>query len=217
MDSRLKDIKVCIWDFDRTLYPPNEALYKEVRNAEIQTIIDYRRWSRDLAETEFNKLYLKKFPGATETVAAICNISTKEAAVYGEQYINRAKYLQKDEQLVQLFHALHQYRHFMLVNGTKEVTAQSLIILGLSPHIFEEIVTSELVGANKPSDKGYLYILEKTRLPPAQHLMIGDREMVDLKTAKKLGMKTCLVWATEGTIADWVVPTVYDLVELLSP
>lgn len=215
--AKIKDIKVCIWDFDRTLYPPNKALYEEVRNAEIQTIIDYKKWSRSKAETEFYKLYLKQFSGATETVAVICGISTREAAFYGERYIDRAKYLKRDEKLIQLFNYLNKYRHFMLVNGIKEVTERSLIILGLSPALFEDIVTSEKVGENKPSQKGYRYILEKTGLKPFAHLMIGDRVHVDLSTARKLGMRTCLVWSTEkNETSDFTLPDVYSLTGILS-
>jgi FMN phosphatase YigB (HAD superfamily) len=58
--------------------------------------------------------------------------------------------------------------------------------------------------------------MEKTGLPPVAHLMIGDRERVDLVPAKKLGMKTCLVWAAEPSmVADITLPTVYDLSQVL--
>jgi len=79
------------------------------------------------------------------------------------------------------------------------------------------MVTSETVGTTKPHEAGFRYILAKTKLPPAQHLMIGDREAVDIVPAKKLGMKTCLVWSqVQSQIADITLPTVYDLGKVLS-
>jgi len=136
--------------------------------------------------------------------------------VYGERYINRKKYLRKDKKLIKLFTKLHNKTHYMLVNGVQKSTLESLRVLGLSTDQFTEIITSEIVGENKPSQKGFRYILEKTKLPPASHLMIGDRDAVDLAPARALGMRTCLVWLdTSGDHADVTLPTVYDISDVL--
>ena len=79
------------------------------------------------------------------------------------------------------------------------------------------MVTAETVGTVKPHPEGFRYILGKTGLPPEQHLMIGDREAVDLVPAKQLGMHTCLVWSEKkSAVADITLATVYDVVRLLS-
>ena len=58
--------------------------------------------------------------------------------------------------------------------------------------------------------------MKKTGLPPEAHLMIGDRELVDLAPAKNLGMHTCLVWSDKkSTIADATLLTVYDVAAML--
>ncbi|KKW01536.1 MAG: HAD superfamily (Subfamily IA) hydrolase, TIGR02253 [Parcubacteria group bacterium GW2011_GWA1_49_11] len=81
---------------------------------------------------------------------------------------------------------------------------------------FEEMVTAETVGITKPHPEGFRYILRKTGLPAEQHLMIGDREGVDLVPAKALGMKTCLVWAkNSSSIANVSLPTVYGVANLV--
>lgn len=209
------NIKVLIWDFDGTLYPPNAVLAKEMREAEYRIIMDHTHWSREKTTAEFNRLH-RTTPSATETSAILCGITIAQAAREGENYFDRSIHLSRDERLISLFKALHTYTHYLLVNGIQRVTRQSLVVLGLSPDIFTEIVTSEIVGENKPSLKGFQYILQKTGLPPPAHLMIGDRELVDLQPAKKLGMKTCLVWSKEkSSIADVVIPTVYDVARLL--
>lgn len=211
------NVKVLIWDFDGTLYDFSAVpdLKKEIHAGEIQTIIDHKGWSGEKAEAEYGKLK-QKIIGGTATAAKLSNISIAQAVVEGEKYIDRSKYLSKNERLRTLFEKLHSFRHYLLVNGIQKATTQALIALGLSPGIFREIVTSETVGVNKPDPKGFQYILNKTILPPSSHLMIGDREDVDLVPAKKLGMKTCLVWSKEkSSIADVVIPTVYDVDSLL--
>lgn len=215
MNRRFKNVKVLIWDFDGTLYQWIPKLRQEVREAEYRTIMNHTGWSREKTNAEFIKLH-EKTPSATETVARLCGIPTSQAAIEGEQYIDRSKYLHKDIQLIQLFDQLLRFSHYLLVNGIQSVTRESLKLLGIEPGIFSEIVTSEVVGENKPSEKGFRYILEKTKLPPHQHLMIGDREKVDLEPAKKLGIKTCLVWSdTPGRIADVTLSSVYDLAGIL--
>jgi putative hydrolase of the HAD superfamily len=103
-----------------------------------------------------------------------------------------------------------------LGNGSKDQIAIGLSALGLNRNIFKEIVTSELVGVNKPKDGGFKYIMEKSGMDAALHLMVGDRELVDLAPAKALGMKTCLVWSLKPSmVADITLPTVYDLSQVL--
>src|SRR3989344_1338642 len=183
-----KNIKILIWDFDGTLYKPNPDLWHAVREAEYRTIENHTKWPRERTVNEFERLYKKVYPSATETVAQLCDVSTKDAALEMEEYYDRRKFLKRDEQLVALFEKLKQYRHFILANGVRYRLEETLITLGLSINIFSEIVTSEIVGVNKPHDAGFRYILKKTGLPPNEHLMIGDREIVDLVPAKNLGM-----------------------------
>jgi len=209
------DVKIFIWDFDGTLYKPNRDLFHAVREGEYRTIMELTHRTRDAAITEFEKLYKKATPSATQTVAKICGITTTEAALYMEKYYDRRIFLQKDEKLVALFKELKDVTHYILANGVKYRIEETLNILGLSPNIFREIVTSELSGENKPSDKGFKYILEKTKLPPSAHIMIGDREAVDLAPAKTLGMHTCLVWSDiKSAISDVTLPSVYEIPSL---
>ena len=41
----------------------------------------------------------------------------------------------------------------MLVNGSQESVSQGLALINLDKNIFEEIITSEIVGETKPSKK----------------------------------------------------------------
>ena len=71
-------------------------------------------------------------------------------------------------------------------------------------------------GTVKPDPVIFKKIEEYTGLPANQHLMIGDRVEVDLVPAKKLGMKTCLVWSqSDDPSVDVSIGKVYDIVKVL--
>ena len=205
-------VQVLIWDFDGTFYRPNPELFHAVRESEYRTIMEHNSWNREKTVKEFNKYYKKITPSATQTVAHLCSMTTTEAARIMESYFDRREYLQRDEQLIELFTKLKKFRHYILANGTNLRIKETLVSLGLTVRTFQEIVTSEQAGENKPSDKGFRYIMGKTGLPAAAHLMIGDREAVDLIPAKKLGMHTCLVWSeVKSKIADVTFADVYEV------
>ena len=213
---QFKNIKILIWDFDGTLYKPHADLFRSVRESEYRTIMEFRHWDREKTIEEFEKLYKKVTPSATQTVAKICGITTTQAALIMEKHYDRRRFLARDEKLIALFTSLKAYTHYILANGVRHRLGETLAVLGVEKNIFTEIVTSEISGENKPSDKGFKYIIKKTGLPAAAHLMIGDRELVDLAPAKTLGMHTCLVWSdTPSVIADVTLPTVYDVAGLL--
>lgn len=216
MDTRFLNTQVLIWDFDGTLYKPNPTLFAAVREAEYRMIMNHKDWTRDQAVGAFERLYKKVYPSATETVARIVGISTGDAAVDMEQYFDRRDFLSRDERLIELFKKLTGYRHIILANGVIQKHKETLKVLGVPAKTFELFVTSEVVGKTKPHPEGFRYVLNYTKLPPSVHLMIGDRDLVDLAPAKSLGMKTCLVWSeTSGEHADKTIPTVYEIADIL--
>ena len=155
-------------------------------------------------------------PSSTETAARLAKITLREAAIECEQYKDRTKYLVRDDKLPEMFQQLSRFSHFILANGIREKIIPALDVLGISKNTFQDIVTSEVVGVNKPQPEGFLYVMNKTGLPASAHIMIGDREAVDLEPAKKLGMHTALVWSdTESRIAEITLQTVYDVVGVL--
>ena len=207
--KKISAIRVHIWDFDGTFYKPNPELFHAVREAEYRTIMERNTWSHERAVSEF---YKRRTPSATQTVANICGIKITEAAQQMESYFDRRDYVFKDEKLIDMFQRLKNFTHYILANGTRKRLEETLIVLGIPVNTFVEILTSERVGENKPSEKGFRHILSKTGLPAAAHMMIGDREAVDLIPAKALGMHTCLVWSdTKSKIADVTLSSVYEV------
>ena len=221
MDTRFKNVKVLIWDFDKTFYKPNVQLEKDIREAEYRVIRDRMGWDHTKTEEAFAQIYPSTYRSATEAVAHITRLTTAEAAAEMENHFDRTKYLTRDERLITLFQKLTTYEHYILMNGYKPNVVKALDVLGLHPDLFREIVTSEAVGVNKPNHNGFAHILQSTKFDSDQHLMIGDRIAVDLAPAKHLGMKTCWIhWNTaladiDDSVVDICVPTIYDVEQVL--
>lgn len=214
--QKISGVSVCIWDFDGTLYRPTPALTQAIIEADYELIMRHTGWDKAKTVEEFHKIYKVKTPSSTETAAELAGISVQEAAIECELYKDRRPFLSRDQRLIDMFAKLTHYTHYFLVNGIQEKVRESLDVLGVSPDIFREFVTAEVVGVNKPQPDGFRYIMEKTGFPADAHLMIGDRVAVDLVPAKALGMKTCLVWSdVKDSIADVVLPEVYGVVSVL--
>jgi HAD superfamily hydrolase (TIGR01549 family) len=214
--AQFHGVHILIWDFDGTLTPPNAAFNSRIIEADYQVVMAHRGWTHEKTAAEFAKIYNVTTPSSTQTAAKLAGISVKEAAIECEQYKDRTAFLSADPHLQSLFTALSGYTHYMLANGARDKLIEALGVLGIPVSTFAEIITAETVGVTKPDPKGFTYIMQKTGLSPEAHLMIGDREAVDLIPAKALGMHTCLVWSeTNSTVADVTVPTVYDLEPLL--
>ena len=213
----LSSIRVLIWDFDGTLYRAIPAFHEVILRAAYRVIMNHTGWSQEKTLQRFNEVYKVETTSSTETAAKLSGISIREAAIECElTKEDRTKFIQRDDKLIALFHSLSSFTHYMLANGIREKILPALSVLGVSEDTFTEIVTSEVVGVTKPAPDGFLYIMQKTGLPAAAHLMIGDREAVDLAPAKALGMKTCLVWSeTPSTVADITLPNVYDIEKIL--
>ncbi len=213
--EKFSDIQVIIWDVDGTLYHTG-VLSTEVFEAAYKAIEECTGWPREKTVEEFDKVHKKITLSATEAVGILCHITTGDAAKITDKYLDRLRFITRDERLISLFQKLSGFSHYILGNGSKDQIAIGLDALGLDRTIFKEIVTSELVGVNKPKDGGFKYIMEKSGKAASSHLMVGDRELVDLTPAKALGMKTCLVWALKPSIvADITLPTVYDLSQVI--
>ncbi|MEK9143336.1 MAG: HAD family hydrolase [Patescibacteria group bacterium] len=214
--TKLSGIKILIWDFDGTLFKPNENFFAAVREAEFQVLSKHTGWDRNKTEEEFKKVYKVLYPSATQTIGILSGITTAQAAQEMEDLFDRRNFVARDEKLISLFSHLKRYRHIMFGNGIIAKHKETLPVLGIAPETFELYVTSEIVGKTKPSPDGFQYILNYTKLPASAHLMIGDRDLVDLAPAKALGMKTCFVWNdTKSIHADVTLPQIYDLATFL--
>lgn len=79
------------------------------------------------------------------------------------------------------------YRLHIITNGFNEVQFTKLKYSGLTPY-FNEIITSENAGVNKPHSDIFRHAVNITSANPANSLMIGDHWDADIRGAAVFGM-----------------------------
>jgi putative hydrolase of the HAD superfamily len=85
-------------------------------------------------------------------------------------------------------------RKLVYSNAPAQYIHRVLELLGIAD-LFEEVFTIEHAGYRpKPDAHGFRRLFRRMRLNPSQCIMVEDT-LVNLKTAKRLGMKTVLVGA----------------------
>ena len=79
----------------------------------------------------------------------------------------------------------------ILTDLTAHIQYRKLEALEISD-FFDMIITSEEAGEDKPSDKMFNLLFEKTKNNPDELLMIGDSQEKDIAGAQKHGINTIL-------------------------
>lgn len=82
-------------------------------------------------------------------------------------------------------------------------------------NFFDDVVTFDDTKKRKPAKEPFLFMLKKLKLKPEECLMVGDRPEVDIKGAKKAGMKTCFAKYGNPAVKAKADYTINDIKELL--
>ncbi|MBI4999574.1 HAD family hydrolase, partial [Candidatus Gottesmanbacteria bacterium] len=199
VDSRFANIKVIAWDVDTTLYQNIPELSQALKNGFIEVVAEKKNLPLDQAATLFEK-ERSKYNASTMALLSL-GVGDYHTILEVQKKINKQSYIKKDAKLPAMFKKLSRFRHFVITNSMLEDDLATLTNLGLSLSLFERIITPEDTGKSKPDLAPFKFLLKLTGLPPAQHVYVGDREKVDIEPAKKLGMKTILVWG-KSKLAD---------------
>lgn len=208
----MKYIKVLLWDLDGTLYKNIPELRDERWKIDVRVVSDILHIPFKEAESRLKEA-VHIYKSVTRSMMSLGCGTEIEILHKVEPQIDRTKYLHRDEKLIQLFTSLKSYRHFIFSNILTSCIPPVLNKLGLNPEIFEGFITTEETKTVKPDPRFFQYALNLTKLQPEQHLVVGDRLEVDLLPARKLGMKTCLVWGKSNTV-DVSCSSVYKLTNL---
>jgi len=208
----LRNVKHLLWDVDGTLYKSQPDLLDAIQYEIYTRVATGLSTSYEEARSKFLAVYAR-LGGATATAVELgLDRRLIQEAV---DSVDKTKYLRPDPRLRDMFEVtLRNFTHIIVTNTSRKGTARTLEVLGLSPQIFQGIVTADDVLRSKPDVEPYVKALETTGCPAHEHISIGDREKVDILPAKRLGMKTILVWGT-SEVADASVPTVYDVPTVL--
>jgi len=97
-------------------------------------------------------------------------------------------------------------------NAGRPLALKVLSALGLSPHLFDFIITGDEVEP-KPSPRGYEYIVLAAGCRPEACIYVGDRAIAELRTAKMMGMLTVKVGGRDSIWADIHVKDILEALE----
>ncbi len=82
---------------------------------------------------------------------------------------------------------------------------------------FEQIITSALVGFEKPSAKIFQYLVSAAQCDPEQILHVGDRLEDDFKGAQAAGLKAVLFRGNRQEVQrHQSIPKVDSLIKLIA-
>jgi len=208
----MKKIEILVWDLDGTLVKPNKAIEKTMKEKMLQKLSVQLQVSKQEAQKRFNKR-VKKIKGTTLTIDSF-GIDGFKIIAEMQKEIVWEKYIQEDQKSVKMLKNLKNYRHLLLTDNTKTAGLKKLSLLGVNPDIFEKKFFGIDLRVTKPKLELFQKVLDYTEIEPEKHLMIGDVVEKDIVPAKKIGMRTCLVWS-KSEKADLSLKTVYQLGDLL--
>ena len=105
-------------------------------------------------------------------------------------------YLQNLPKFNQLFegtfeildYLVEKYTLHIITNGFKEIQSHKMKQSGLEKY-FDQFITSESVGVNKPNPKVFHHALEKANALAHESIMIGDNLEADVQGALNVGMQ----------------------------
>lgn len=100
--------------------------------------------------------------------------------------------LQQDSFAILLYLKSKGYKVGLITNGKEFKQWEKLIRLGLYP-FFDEIVTSESVGVEKPDAKIYQIAMDRLNVTKGTSIMVGNNFDVDIMGAYNAGMQSMII------------------------
>ena len=100
--------------------------------------------------------------------------------------------LQPDSFAILLYLKSKGYKVGLISNGKEFKQWEKLIRLGLYP-FFDEIVTSESVGVEKPDAKIYQIAMDRLNVTKGTSIMVGNNFDVDIMGAYNAGMQSMII------------------------
>jgi len=207
----LKDIKVLVWDLDGTLYKSRPEIDKIFKNHIYNKVASSFKVSL-LKATKIFYVQKKKSKGLTATLNSL-GIDGYSFYKMINKKIPWSALLTQDKKLNAMLKRMPAFKHFLLTDNFAEDAFKKLAVLGVDKNIFDKNIFGLELKITKPNKFLFKKALEKADFPAKSFLMIGDSDARDIKPARKVGMKTCLIWG-KSKIADISLETVYDVEKL---
>ena len=132
------------------------------------------------------------------------------------QDMDPAEFFQPVPEIHETLEELAKIVPISLFTNSKPVsTSDKLRVIKVDERWFTHIITGDDVKERKPALNGFRLMIEKSGLPAESLLFVGDRVGADIKPAKSVGMKTCLVWS-ESAGADYSILKFRELLDIFN-
>lgn len=208
-------IKHVWFDFANTLFkytPEYKRVHDELLYKTYSQVVK-RPVAKEL-KREYNALYEKY---KTNSHVFISLGKDPDFWVATQAKLKKENYIDHSIDLPSLFRKIRKKRIkiSLFTNGLREEVLRILPHLHLSLQDFDHLLTGEMVE-KKPSLDGFYKIIELSGVKPQEILYVGDRIPAEILPAKKVGLKTALVWSDkQKTEADFTLDHISEVINCL--
>ncbi|WP_432823266.1 HAD family hydrolase [Trichloromonas sp.] len=196
----LKQVRSIVFDLDGTLYH-SDGLAAEIQTVAASLVAETRGVSlkkgRTLLRNSRKRLaeLLEEEPTLTRTCLTL-GIEVPEFHRAMQAGVHPEQYLAPDPVLEALLDSLTGgWDLYLYTNNNLPLTEKILALLGVES-LFRRLYTIEFNWTPKPDPETLQRVLEDIGGPPDSFLFVGDREQVDLKVPREMGIPTLLVAET---------------------
>ena len=198
------ETKVLIFDIDSTLYT-NPEYAKEQIDSQVRHFADIRGISHDEGRKlvrDFRNEWAKTHGGKKISLGNLLThfgISIEQSIQWRKTLFDPAKYLSRDEKLIQTLDALSKKYYIICVtNNPVEPAVRTLQAIGIQNYI-KKVIGLDSTKKSKPAKEIFELALKTAQNvldPPVEFnscISIGDRYDIDLALPLELGMGAILV------------------------
>lgn len=185
-------IKYIWFDFSETL-----AFFKKERHNALRYECYAKVVGKDVSEDlkrEYEALYVQHH----KSNAGIFH-SLGLSANYWSEFINKIDpkelYVLADESIPRVLDELRKKVPISICSGMD--LNGPLKAIGIDPGIFEHVISVGMIGKPKPALEVYEKMVELSSVPAENNLYVGDDLGKDVIPAKKVGIKTVMMWKEE--------------------
>ena len=198
------ETKVLIFDIDSTLYT-NPEYAKEQIDSQVRHFADIRGISHDEGRKlvrDFRNEWAKTHEGKKISLGNLLThfgISIEQSIQWRKTLFDPAKYLSRDEKLIQTLDALSKKYYIICVtNNPVEPAVRTLQVIGIQNYI-KKVIGLDSTKKSKPAKEIFELALKTaqnvldTPMEFNNCISIGDRYDIDLALPLELGMGAILV------------------------
>ncbi len=192
------NLPLSIDEFCQTYKPINTAYWEE-----------YSQGKKSKKEVKFGRLTDTFFSLGIKTDREFIN-------AFAHDYL---QFLKKETKLIEgsveiLEYLKDKYRLHILTNGFIEIQEGKIHNTGLTKY-FDQIISSEEIGKQKPHPDVFKYALNKAKTFAHKSIMIGDNFKSDILGAINAGMKVIFFdLHNQATVDRKIIPKVNSLPEI---